>query len=207
MRFQGKISQWNDEKGFGFVEPNGGGDRAFVHIKAFDRYSRRPVDGDSIIYQTAKQADGRLKARNILLVSDVKASNQPSQSHHFISRRTGSFVILMFCLALSALVLLNRLPLIVLWCYGLVSCITFLAYWMDKSAAKQQRWRTRESTLHLLALFGGWPGAYYAQHKLRHKSLKAAFQKVFWLMVLLNLLAVVWLQSEAGRQLFAKLMH
>ncbi|MEH6454645.1 MAG: DUF1294 domain-containing protein, partial [Psychromonas sp.] len=34
MKFQGKISNWQDGKGFGFVEPTGGGQRAFVHIKA-----------------------------------------------------------------------------------------------------------------------------------------------------------------------------
>ena len=33
-------------KGFGFVVPNGGGDRAFVHINEFQRGSRRPeVEG------------------------------------------------------------------------------------------------------------------------------------------------------------------
>ncbi|MFN5835681.1 MAG: cold-shock protein, partial [Pseudanabaena sp.] len=31
MRFQGKISDWNDERGFGFVTPNGGGPKAFLH--------------------------------------------------------------------------------------------------------------------------------------------------------------------------------
>lgn len=31
MKLQGQVVNWNDDKGFGFVEPNGGGDRAFVH--------------------------------------------------------------------------------------------------------------------------------------------------------------------------------
>lgn len=34
MRLQGKISEWNDARGFGFVQPNGGGERCFVHIRA-----------------------------------------------------------------------------------------------------------------------------------------------------------------------------
>jgi cold shock CspA family protein len=32
VRFKGKITDWNDEKGYGFVTPNGGGPRVFVHI-------------------------------------------------------------------------------------------------------------------------------------------------------------------------------
>ncbi|MGD9578618.1 MAG: DUF1294 domain-containing protein, partial [Syntrophorhabdus sp.] len=34
---------------------------------------------------------------------------------------------------------------------------------MDKSAARNERWRTQESRLHLFALIGGWPGALVAQ--------------------------------------------
>ncbi|MCB1577615.1 MAG: cold shock domain-containing protein, partial [Xanthomonadales bacterium] len=51
MRFVGRIAEWNDEKGYGFVEPNGGGERAFVHVKAFERRNRRPADGDLISYE------------------------------------------------------------------------------------------------------------------------------------------------------------
>ena len=47
--------------------------------------------------------------------------------------------------------------------YLITSIITFLVYAQDKSAAKHNRWRTKESTLHTLALTGGWPGALLAQ--------------------------------------------
>ena len=47
MRFQGRITNWNDDKGFGFAIPNGGGDKAFVHVKAL-MSKRRPVEGDLI---------------------------------------------------------------------------------------------------------------------------------------------------------------
>jgi hypothetical protein len=48
LRFQGKLTNWNDNKGYGFVDPKGGGDRCFVHIKSFQRTSRRVVDCDLI---------------------------------------------------------------------------------------------------------------------------------------------------------------
>ena len=66
------------------------------------------------------------------------------------------------------------LPWLIPGAYGLVSLVTFIAYAIDKSAAQANRWRTRESTLHLLAMLGGWPGALLAQHALRHKSRKLA---------------------------------
>ena len=73
------------------------------------------------------------------------------------------------------------------------SGITFLVYALDKSAARRDRWRTRESTLHLLSLIGGWPGALAAQQLLRHKSAKPSFQAMFWLTVAVNVAVVGWL--------------
>ena len=80
--------------------------------------------------------------------------------------------------------------------YVVTSVITFLAYAQDKSAAQHNRWRTKESTLHSLALVGGWPGALLAQKCLRHKSSKARFQRVFWVTVVVNVLLVGWLMSQ-----------
>jgi cold shock CspA family protein len=51
MRYQGKITSWKDDQGFGFVIPNGGGEKAFIHIKAFTGRSRRPLEGDFITYE------------------------------------------------------------------------------------------------------------------------------------------------------------
>jgi uncharacterized membrane protein YsdA (DUF1294 family) len=84
------------------------------------------------------------------------------------------------------LVLIGRLPLTLISVYLAASTITFIAYAIDKSAAQNNRWRTKESTLHLFGLAGGWPGALLAQKTLRHKSKKDEFQTVFWATVIAN---------------------
>lgn len=76
--------------------------------------------------------------------------------------------------------------------YLIASVIAFIVYAIDKSAAKHNRWRTKETTLHLLALVGGWPGALAAQKLLRHKTRKRSFQIVFWITVILNCCALAW---------------
>ncbi|MCU7996993.1 DUF1294 domain-containing protein [Shewanella sp. SM95] len=81
----------------------------------------------------------------------------------------------------------HMLPVGIAGMYLTLSLLTFIAYAIDKSAAKRNKWRTKESTLHLLALMGGWPGALFAQNLLRHKSVKASFRNVFWLTVVANL--------------------
>ncbi len=80
----------------------------------------------------------------------------------------------------------GRLPLWTLGAAVAVNLLTFLIYAIDKSAAQSGQWRTRESHLHLLALAGGWPGAWFAQQWLRHKSRKAEFRAVYWTTVVLH---------------------
>ncbi|HEX5362898.1 MAG TPA: DUF1294 domain-containing protein [Gallionella sp.] len=101
---------------------------------------------------------------------------------------------------MATLILFNPLPSAVLWFYLITSSIAFLAYALDKSAARNRQWRIRESTLHLLGLIGGWPGAFAAQRLLRHKSGKPSFQILFWITVALNCGALGWigLSPDAG---------
>ena len=77
-------------------------------------------------------------------------------------------------------------PFLLLVFYGVMSLITFCFYGADKSAAKRGKQRIRESTLHFLSLFGGWPGAMIGQKTFRHKTKKRRFRVIFWLTVLVN---------------------
>ena len=75
-----------------------------------------------------------------------------------------------------------------------LNLLTFYLYWTDKRAARAGQWRTPENTLQLLALAGGWPGAWLAQRVLRHKSGKLSFRIVYGLMVFTHcLLLGAWL--------------
>lgn len=82
--------------------------------------------------------------------------------------------------------------LIIALFYALVSVTAYVAYAIDKKAAIKRRQRVSEKTLHLLSLAGGWPGAWFAQRYLRHKTQKTAFRVVFGITVALNL-AGLWL--------------
>jgi uncharacterized membrane protein YsdA (DUF1294 family)/cold shock CspA family protein len=184
MRDQGRLTQWDDDKGFGFVTPDKGGLRAFVHIRAFSYRHRRPRNGDVITYQLTWDPKGRPRAENVLFREMPAASE---------TRTTGvgaaSLLAVIFFGALIALVVAARIPWIALPAYLAMSLLTFAVYAFDKSAAMNRRWRTSEQTLHLLSLFGGWPGALIAQRMFHHKSRKASFQAVFWLVVALHFAA------------------
>jgi uncharacterized membrane protein YsdA (DUF1294 family) len=106
-----------------------------------------------------------------------------------------------FVAVLGALVVTGTVPLVVLVAYVGMSAVTLLAYRSDKSAARQGRRRTPESTLHLLSLLGGWPGGLVARHAFRHKTTKQPFRSAFWVTVVANCLAltaVVWAGALQG---------
>ena len=93
---------------------------------------------------------------------------------------------IVFLAALSATTLAGALPSVVLALYATASAITFCLYARDKLAAERNQWRTRESTLHIFGIIGGWPGAMIAQTMLRHKSRKPRFRYVLWMTAILN---------------------
>ncbi len=104
----------------------------------------------------------------------------------------------MFYLAVHYAGEVGRLLPALLGVYLVLGIVTFLAYALDKSAARKDRWRTHESTLHLLAILGGWPGALVAQSVLRHKTRKQPFKAVFWITVLVNCSVLIWMLTQDG---------
>lgn len=183
MRTQGRITQWKDDQGYGFITPNGGGESVFLHIKAFRQRQERPSGEEIVTYTLTRDPKGRLRADAVEYVRPGKTKTRAG------ANSPGSWplwVCSLFFATLVATVLTGKLPRSLLWFYSTASVVAFVAYRLDKNAARTGRWRTQESTLHLLALIGGWPGALLAQWHFRHKSAKPSFLVVFWITMLLN---------------------
>jgi uncharacterized membrane protein YsdA (DUF1294 family) len=72
---------------------------------------------------------------------------------------------------------------------GGVNLATILLYGYDKAVAGGRKTRVPEKVLHLLALLGGSPAALLGQRLFRHKTIKASFRTLFWLIVALQLMA------------------
>lgn len=193
MRSKGRITSWNDEKGFGFITPVAGGKRVFVHIKAFSNRSRRPEINQLLNYALSTDKQGRPCAVKVTL-----AGNRLPQKTR---RKNGSLSVTgaaFFLVIVGFSVLAAKIPPFILVLYLIASLITLIMYTVDKSAARKGARRTPENTLHMLSLVGGWPGALVAQQQLRHKTRKQSFRSVFWVTVFLNCGVFVWLFTAAG---------
>jgi uncharacterized membrane protein YsdA (DUF1294 family)/cold shock CspA family protein len=203
MRTKGKITSWNDEKGFGFITLSSGGNQVFIHIKAFRNRSQRPEINQLVSYSLSTDKHGRPYAKKAILAGDRISQKSKSKSNTGFLSIT---VAVLFLVIVGESVHLAKIPPLIFALYALVSLVTFIMYKVDKLAATNGTWRTQENTLHLLSLVGGWPGALVAQAKLRHKSKKQSFRSVFWITVLLNCSVFVWLHTPRGTALLQSLV-
>ena len=93
--------------------------------------------------------------------------------------------------------LYHFVPAIIFFIYVLLSLFTFGVYLFDKLAARNGRWRIKETQLHYLAFMGGWFGAFLAQGIIKHKIKKRPFMRMFYFTVILNILFLLYfLKSE-----------
>ena len=58
MRFEGELKTWNDERGFGFIQPTNGGQELFVHIKSFPA-GYRPALNVNVTFEVEQTAEGK----------------------------------------------------------------------------------------------------------------------------------------------------
>lgn len=204
---RGRIARWIEGKGYGFIRPDDGDKDVFVHIRDFGNIGRSPQVGDIINYQLLQDGSGKFRAADASIEGVPRLqSNRPAKSRAKAPERkvtaaiyASVVVVVIFSAVVVGLTFLGKLPVHVVFLYIFASCITMIAYAFDKSAAMNKRWRTKETTLHLLSIAGGWPGALIAQNLFRHKSKKSEFLITFWISVAINCSILAWLSTEEGR--------
>lgn len=195
MRFDGIVKTWNDDRGFGFIEADQGGQEVFAHIKAFSSRSDRPKINQRVTFEVELNGEGKKRAKNVEVAKPPRGTRARQTSSPSQWGIASLFAILAFSVVFVAVALVWGVPRWMLMGYVVSSVISFGAYAADKSAAQSGGWRIPESNLLILGLAGGWPGAIVAQQMLRHKSTKASFRSAFWATVVLNIAGFVAINS------------
>ncbi|MEL6317263.1 MAG: cold-shock protein [Pseudomonadota bacterium] len=63
----GTVKWFNPEKGFGFIEPDGGSKDVFVHISAVERAGMRTLrEGQKVSFEIEAGRDGRQSATDLV---------------------------------------------------------------------------------------------------------------------------------------------
>ena len=218
MAQNGEILRFDAERGFGFIAASDERRNIFFHIRDFR--GGTPVPGMAVRFERVEmgrkgpravqvQALGAAAGRTAERVARAPRTSRETPRRLAASAPFGlgrqrvlfGLAVLAWLGLLAAISLRRGWPLDgpgVALGLLLVNGLTFAVYAADKSAARQQRRRVPENTLHALALAGGWPAAWLAQQVLRHKSGKTAFLAVYALTTLLHLGALAaWLWRSA----------
>lgn len=189
----GSIVIWDRQKGYGYVES--GRERVFLHVRDFVEHHKPPEIGDAIVFTVgvdrkgrpcAKQArhrndGGRIRSVHLVVLAMLLLA--PGIACWRLGQDTGLWFPLVWMLAVSGL--------------------TYFLYCHDKQRARAGGWRVPEKILHLFELAGGWPGAFLAQRRIRHKCSKLGYQFLFWLIVATHQFAAVdfllgWRLTRSG---------
>jgi len=63
----GTVKWFNSTKGFGFIEPTGGGPDVFVHISAVERAGLGTLnEGQKLVYELERSQQGKESAVNLV---------------------------------------------------------------------------------------------------------------------------------------------
>lgn len=200
MRDQGRLVEWFDDKGYGFIQPNDASkDRVFLHIKDFARQGPRPIVGCALEYTVLLDGEGRFRAQQVMY---LKASQTqkilPKPKNVNVQQqklKPMQIACVGYILALAVFTIAGLLSGMVLLFISIINALTYWMYAQDKEAALLGNRRVPEQTLHVLSFLGGWPTAWLAQEKMRHKTQKQPFRKIYFCTIALNILLILWLIS------------
>lgn len=208
MKKQGTVVRWDDQRGFGFIRCHATSQDIFFHIRDCTGGIQPPVNATVDFEEIHVGGKGpramavRTTQRNAPLPANRSTAQRapvspraprapqgrpPSRDAPAPSLVGIGSLSLVWAALLVWGVLQHRLPTIALAAAFAINFITFFAYWLDKHAARKGQWRTKEDTLHLFGLVGGWPAGRLAQQVLRHKTIKPSFQMTYWVTVWLHL--------------------
>lgn len=200
MRDQGRLVEWFDDKGYGFIQPNEADkDRVFLHIKDFAKPGPRPIVGCALDYAVVLDERGRFRAQQVMYLkaSQTQKRNQFKATQNQPSTKIQPMQILCaaYIVALALLSLVGWLSGIVVLMVMIMNVMSYWFYAQDKEAAQLGNRRVPENTLHLLSFLGGWPAAWLAQQKLRHKTQKQPFRQIYFCTIAFNIILILWLIS------------
>ena len=187
MAQQGELIEWNDERGFGFIRPDNGGERLFVHISEIGRIATRPRVGDRMSYAVGPGRDGKSAATRVSIAganpmkgrapargAETRAETlaETRRSRH---NRGRAYIGLALLIMLLSGWLAGSIPAVLVALYLVLGLASAWLYHRDKQSAEAGEWRTSEAALHGFDLAFGIIGGLLAQQMFRHKTAKPGF--------------------------------
>lgn len=191
---KGTVVQFDDKKGFGFIQPDGQAAQVFVHASAVTTAGRL-VRGQRVSFEVTSSPKGPRASNVAVEGAAVQAPTQQRASAVSPYLLFGGLAVIDTILVMLIGVLVFSLSW--LWAYLIaINITTLLLYLYDKAVAGSGSLRVPERVLHGAELCGGTPAGFIGQRVLHHKSAKGSYQRTFWLIFIVQVIVVgglIWL--------------
>ncbi|MBV7314424.1 cold shock domain-containing protein [Shewanella sp. NIFS-20-20] len=130
---KGKIVQWKDDKGFGFIQPEDGSQTLFFHVSSVKTKARRPQVGDSVLYEPMHDSQRRLKAKGVTIEGVTTRPNSPLKTRFVATKPPKknvidylSFLVVLLSLAAAGVTFYQTKSLASSWPSGIAAVIAVL---------------------------------------------------------------------------------
>lgn len=87
-RFNGTLTKWNAERGFGFLVAEHGDQELFVHVSAFPHDGRPPVIGEPLSFEIELDKEGRKRAVRVRRPGSPEPRSSRHQTHEQVRRQS-----------------------------------------------------------------------------------------------------------------------
>lgn len=208
---KGKISDWKDDKGFGFIREHEQSDKIFFHISDIKTKGRRPKIDDSVEFEIAQDSQKRLKAKNIVIESlPAKQGQQVNYSNVEPPKKTVidylSIAVLFISIGVCTFIFYKTQDvnkIILLGVFVIISVIIFLREKTPKEKVFTcarcksiadfdkrtiQAWNAGFDKLYCIACHKQWLEAHSQQQVIRSRQSTSGCLGIFVLFVLLPIL-------------------
>lgn len=182
---KGTVVDFNDAKGYGFIQPDGQQDQIFVHATAVTNRARL-ADGQRVTFDVVPSDKGP-RAANVVIDGAAAPARSRQSSSVSPYQLFGIVAVAITVGIMLAIIGLFNWPWIVAYFLG-ISATTFMLYWYDKRASKRNQLRVPERVLHIAELCGGSLAGFLGQKVFDHKSRKGSYQLQFWLIVVVQVI-------------------
>ena len=196
-RFQGRLIEWHDEKGYGFIQgiTDERHTKVFLHIKSFKRSGPRPIEGCVLEYELGLDEKSRPQALQVTYVKanqvNKKSGKPTSTTSTKIPFHPIYILMVIYWVTILVASAFSAVPSFFILILSIVNAYTYWIYGKDKKAAQSNEQRVPEQHLLMMSLMGGWTAAWFAQQNLRHKTQKQPFKKYYHMMIGLNILLMI----------------
>lgn len=160
MRDQGRLVEWFDEKGYGFIQPDDAEkERVFLHIKDFARPGPRPIIGCALEYLVILDERGRFRAQQVtyLKASQTRKASKPTKPESSFQAKPWSAMqmgIVFYFVLMGIMSFMHTLPAYTLLFVLMMNVLSYWLYSQDKEAAQLGNRRVPEQTLHIVSFLG-----------------------------------------------------